>query len=98
MIDELKCAIAVTQIVKSDRLGKEIIANASHLHGVWSEELATIDEASSLKGYWVISLIHDEHADDSLITINYEVAAELMHVFLLLDQLLLGEAVEVAVL
>jgi len=84
--------------VQSHRLSEHIITHASHLHCVWSEELATVHEATSLKGHWVVSLVHYQHPNQTLISINNEVAAKLMRVFLSLDKKLFGEAVKIAVL
>ena len=87
MVDELQRAVAITQVMQCDGLGKHIVSHASHLHRIWREELASVHEAASLKRDWVVSLVHDEHTDDSLITIDDEIATKLIHVLFLGDQL-----------
>jgi len=98
MVDELQRAVTVAEIMQSHCLSEHVVAHTPHLHSVWGEKLATVHEASSFKGYWVVSLVHDEHANDTLISINDEVATELVHVFLALHELLFVEAIQVAVL
>ena len=89
LVDELECAVTIAQVVKRNRLSKHIISHASHLHSVGCEEFTSVNEAASRERHGVVPLVHDEHTNDSLITINDKVSAELMHVFLPLDQLLL---------
>ena len=98
LVDELERAVTVAQVVKCDRLGEHVIPDTPHLHGVGCEELASVDEAAARERHWVVPLVHDEHPDDALVAVDDEVAAELVHVLLLLDELLLGHAAQVTVL
>lgn len=97
LVYEFERAVTVAQVMKSESLGEKVITDASHLHSVRCKELASIDEATSFESHWVVSLIHNEHADNSLIAIDNEVAAEFVHVFFFLDQLLFGCAAQIAV-
>ena len=83
--------------MQSHCLSEHIVTNAAHLHCIGCEELAPIHEATTLKSDRIVALVHDQHADDTLITINNKVASKLVHVLLLGDQLGLGHASEVAV-
>lgn len=87
MVDELQRAVAVTQVVQCDGLGKHIVSHTADLHRIRREKLASIHEATSLKRDWVVSLVHDEHTDDTLITVDNEIATKLIHVLFLGDQL-----------
>lgn len=82
----------------SDCLSEHIFSNAPHLNGVSGEETTSVDEGWPLKGDWVVSLVHDQHSNDPLISIDDEVASELKSVFLSLGELFLGQAIEIAVL
>ena len=96
VIDELEDAVSVLLVMQSHSLSEHIISNTSHLHRIWREELRAVDEAASLESHWVVPLVHDQHTDDSLVAINDEVASELVHVLLGLDQLVLSHVVQVA--
>ena len=98
LVDEFESAVTIAEVVKCDGLGKHVITHAAHLHGVRGEEFSTVDEAATLKGHWVVALVHNEHPNDPFITVDDEVAAELVHVLLLLDELSLGHATQVAIL
>ena len=98
LVDELECAVTITQVVKRNRLSKHIVSHAPHLHGVWREEFTSVDEAASRECHWVVPLVHDEHTNDSFITINDKVSTKLMHVLLPLDQLFLTQPTQVAIL
>lgn len=98
VVYKLHRTVSVTHVVQSHCLSKHIIAHASHLHGVWSEEFATVNEAASFKSHWIVSLVHDEHTNQTLISIYDEVATKLMRIFLSLNKKLFGEAGQVAVL
>lgn len=97
LVDKLEGAVAIAQIMQSDSLGKHVVSDTPHLNSIRREELSTIDEAASFESNWVISLVHDEHSDDSFVTIDDEISSEFMHVFLLLNELLLRKAAQVAV-
>ena len=88
LVDKLKGAVAIAQVMQSDSLGKHVVSDTSHLDSVGCEELSTVDKAASFKGDGVVSLVHNEHSYDSLITIDDEVTTEFMHVFFLLNELL----------
>ena len=66
----------------NDGLSKHVISYASHLYCVGREEFATIDKAATGERNWIISLVHDEHPDKTLISVNYEISTKLVHVFL----------------
>jgi hypothetical protein len=78
-------------------LGEEVISHASHLDGIGSEELASVDEAAPLEGNWIVTLCLNEHSNDSFVSIDYEIASHFRHIFLLFDQVLLIHTIQVAV-
>ena len=82
--------VSITQIVKCECLSEEIISNTSHLNCILSVEFSSVDKVRSHKGHWIVSLSHDEHSHDSLIAIDNEIASKLSHVFMLLNEFLLG--------
>lgn len=80
----------------SDCLGMHIISNTPHLNCIWSKEFTSVCEAASLESNWVVSFIHNEHTNDSLVSIDDKVATELMHVFFGRNQLVFCHAIKVA--
>ena len=84
--------------MQGNRLSEHIISNTSHLDGLWREELSSIHKTASRESYWVVSLVHNEHSNDSLVTIDNKVSTKLVHVFLLRDELLLSHFTQVTVL
>ena len=78
--------------MQGDSLGEHVISNASHLDCIGCEELASIHEAAASEGHRVVPLVHNEHSNDSLVAIDNEVSAKLVHVLLLLDELLFRQA------
>jgi hypothetical protein len=68
--------------VTGDGLCKHVVPNATHLGGVCREESASIQKTASRERHWIVPLIHDQHANDPFISIDDEVATELVHVFL----------------
>ena len=84
--------------MQSDCLCKHIITYATHLDSVWCEEFASIHKAVSLEGHRIVSFVGYEHADDAFVSIDDEVAPELVHVLLLINQLTLREPTQIAVL
>jgi len=77
-------------------LGKHVFPNTAHLYTEWRKKATSVDKAAAFKHYWVVAFVHDQHSNQSFIAIHNEVTSELMHVFLLTDELLLVEAGEVA--
>jgi hypothetical protein len=82
LVDKLEHAVAIGQIVDDDGLGKHIISYTSHLDCVGREEFSSVDKAATGERDWIVSLVHDEHPDKTLVSVNNEISAELMHVFL----------------
>lgn len=70
-------------------LREEILSDTAHHYRIGSEELVPVDEGRTIEGYWVVPLCHDEHTDESLVTVDNKVSSELCHVFLLLNELYL---------
>lgn len=73
--------------MQSHSLCKHVVSHATHLDSIRSEKLSSVHKAASFEGNRVVSLVHDQHADDSLVSIDNEIATEFMHVFFLGDQL-----------
>ena len=82
--------------MQSQSLREKILTHAAHQNCVWGEEPPSVYESTSLEGDRVVSLSHYEHTDESLVSIDHEVATELSHVFLLLNKLNLAQAIQVA--
>lgn len=85
VVDELDDAVAVDEIVQSDRLSVEILSNAPHLHGKGREESASVQERWPLECDRKVPLRLNQHSDDPLIPIDDEVPAKLEAVFLAMD-------------
>ena len=75
--------------MQNDGLSEHIFPYASHLDCMRGEKLASVDEAASWKRDRVIPFVHDQHPDKPFVSVNDEVASELMLVFLLKDKFLL---------
>ena len=82
MVDELEHAVAVSQVMDYHCLSKHIVSDTPHLYGVRCEELASVHEAAASESNWVVSFVHDKHANQTLISVDDKIAAELVHVFL----------------
>ena len=78
-------------------LCEQIITDASHLHCVPSEVSTSVSEGTSKEGNGVVSLCHNKHSYEPLISIDNEVAAKLGHVFLSADHVLLRKTVKVTI-
>ena len=98
LIYELKRAVAITKVMQSDCLSEHIISYTTHLDSIWREEFAAINKAISFEGHWIVSFIGYEHTDDALVSVDDEVATEFIHILLLVDQLGLSEAAQIAIL
>lgn len=96
MVDKLQNGVSVSQVVEGQRLGEQVLTNTPHLDSVRREELAAIDEGPSLESDGVVSFVHHEHADKTFVAIHNEVAAQLVHVFLVGDELVFRKASQVA--
>lgn len=71
--------------MQSKGLSEKIIPYTSHLHSIGGEKTASVHESWSIECHWVVSLGHDEHTDEPLVTVDYEITTELSHVFSLPD-------------
>mmetsp|Transcript_31722 Transcript_31722/g.48609 ORF Transcript_31722/g.48609 Transcript_31722/m.48609 type:complete len:318 (-) Transcript_31722:559-1512(-) len=76
VVDKLHHAVTVGQVVDCDRLGEHVLTHAPHLYGVGREQTATVDEGWSLESDWVVSLVHNKHTHDTLVTVYDEVPSE----------------------
>ena len=84
--------------MQDDCLCEHIITYTTHLDSIWRKEFAPINKAVSLEGHWIVSFVGYEHTDDAFVSIDDEVATEFVHILLLVDQLGLSEAAQIAVL
>ena len=82
LIRETDCAISIRKVMESKSLGKKIFSHTSHGDSIRSEKLASIDESSSHESHGVVSLSHDNHSYQSLITIDNEVTTKFSHVLM----------------
>tara|TARA_B110001450_G_scaffold172660_1_gene161043 strand:- start:339 stop:764 length:426 start_codon:yes stop_codon:yes gene_type:complete len=89
VINELHHAVTVGQVMNGDCLSKHIVSHASHLNSICREETASVDESWSLESNWIVSFIHDQHSNNSFVTINDEISTELIAIFFSLGQLFL---------
>jgi len=83
MIDKFHHTVAVHKVVYSYSLCKHVFANASHLDCICGEQSASINECWSLKGHRVISFVHHQHPDKSLIAVYDEITTKFEAVFML---------------
>lgn len=77
-------------------LSKHVVSNASHLNSIGREKTASIDESWSLESYRVISFAHDQHSNNSFVTINYEVSSKFITIFLSFGQFFLWKTMQIA--
>ena len=89
LVDKLHNAVAVCQVMDGDCLCEHVFPDATHLNAVRRKEATSIHEASPFKNNWVVAFIHDQHSNQTFISVYYEIATKFMHVFLFADQLLL---------
>jgi hypothetical protein len=82
VINKFHDTVTIGQVMHGDRLSEHVVSNTSHLNCVSREKATPVDECWPLKGNWVIPLVHDQHSDDPLISIDDEVSSELKSIFL----------------
>jgi hypothetical protein len=61
------------------------------LHGELSVSGTSVGVGRSEEGYWVVSLLDDQHSYDLLVTVHDEITSEFIGVFTDLDEVLLVE-------
>jgi len=83
--------------MKGKSLCEQIVTDASHLHCKASEISSSVSEGTSKEGNWVVSLCHNKHSYEPLISIDNEIATKLGHVFLSSDHVLLRKTVKVTI-
>jgi len=95
LVYKLHNTVAVRQVMNGDCLGEHIFSDAAHLNAVRREEATSIHEAAAFKDHWIVAFIHDQHSNQTFISVYYEIATEFMHVFLFAGELLLTKASEI---
>lgn len=83
--------------MQGDGLSEHIFSHAPHLYSVRREESSTVAEGAALKAHRVVTLVHDKHTNETLISIHDEIAAKFVHVFARVRQLLFGHVIQIAV-
>ena len=89
MINELYNTVAVGKVVDRKSLSEHVFSYTAHLYCIGRKESTSVHERVTFESDWVVSFVHDQHSDESFITIHDEVAAPLVHVFLFAYKLLL---------
>ncbi len=67
--------------MKSQSLSKKVVTDTSHLYCIASEITASVCKSSSKEGNWIVSLCHNKHSNESLVSIDNEITTKLSHVF-----------------
>lgn len=78
-----------------DCLCEHVLPYATHLNAVRRKKATSVHEATTFKDHWVVAFIHDQHSNQTFITVDNEVTSELMHVFLFASELFFAKASEV---
>jgi len=76
-------------------LGMHVLTHAAHLNGVRREETTAVLEVRSRKANRIVTFVDNQHSDDLLVAVDYEISSELVHILTTANEVVLAHASQV---
>ena len=76
-------------------LGMHVLTYAAHLNGVRREETTAVLEVRSRKANRIVTFVYNQHSDDLLVAVDYEISSELVHILTTANEVVLAHASQV---